>query len=171
MTEKEVLQAVRDGKTQQGWAIFRFNPLMVIITLLGWVILDLLFAAGATALLYNYFFHPTDKTMIYTGGFLAVMTLFFFIPIFNRLRALLFARGSMVVITPERMVRYYCGKTIDIPRSDITNLKLVWQTGRGFPQSYVECIDRRSNRFVEIARNRTFGPAQTIYNHLLENCT
>lgn len=168
MTENEIIKAVREGRPQQGWAIFRLNPVRVIITLIGWLVIDALFAAGAVILLSNTTTHPTDKTMLYTGGFLALMTLLFFIPVFNRLRALLFASGSMIVITPERVTRYYGGKTLDVPRSDITNLKLVWQTGQGFPQHYVEFVDRRSNKFIELARNQTFGRAETIYNHLQE---
>lgn len=168
MTGKEIIQAVRNGTPQQGWAIFRLNGLAVTLTLLGWACIDVLFCAGGFILLQNYVTHPADKMLLYTGAFLAVMALLFFIPVFNRLRALAFASGSMVVVTPECVVRNYGGKLLEVPIPDITRLKLVWQTGNGLPQHYVEFVDRRTNHYIELARNRTFGRAETIYNHLQE---
>lgn len=168
MTGKEIIQAVLNGKPQQGWAVFRLNALSVIMTLIGWAVIDALFIAGAIVLLQNYPSQPNNKMLLYMGIFLAVMALLFFIPVFNRLRALLFARGSMVVLTPECVVRNYSGKLLEVPHTDVTQLKIVWQTGNGFPQHYVEFVDRRTNAYIELARNRTFGRAETIYNHLQE---
>lgn len=172
MTNEEVLNAIKRNSPQPGWAVFNYNFKYALSRIAGRFFLLFVFFTASLTFLYSFVTEEKSVFLILASasGLIVLISFFSIMPV---ILELLHSKNNLIVFTDEGIVKAFKGKTYFFPYDSINNLKFENPYGastlgiarRG--QQFIDFTDKRNNNFVNLAKNRIFGPPENIYSILI----
>lgn len=172
MNTEQIITAINSKNLQPGWAVFYYNIKYAFSRIFGRLFLLLVFISASIVLLYSSFKEENTNFLIFAviAGLPAIIYFFALIPVAVEL---IYSKNNFIVMTDAGVLKSFKGKTEFFPYDVITNVKFSNPYGASTPaiakrkEQFLDFTDKRNNRFVNLAKNRIFGPPENIYNILL----
>lgn len=171
MEASHVIETVQKGGAKPGWAIFNYSRTDAIKKIAARAFYCVLF--GGMAAVFTYTALQQSQTQyFFFGGFFWLIDLILLITIIGTILELKNAKNHMIVCTDKEVVKSLKGKIETYPYEEIKNLRITNPQAANMPammpkrEQFVDFTDTRTDKFVELIHNRTFGPPELIFNFL-----
>lgn len=171
MDPAHVIETVLQGGAKPGWAVFNYSRIDAVKKIAARALYFVIF--GGMAAVFTYTALEQSQTVyFFFGGFFWLIDLILIITIFSTILELINARKQMIVLTDKEVVKSLKGKIETYPYEVIKNLRITNPLAANMPammpkrEQFVDFTDARTDKFVELVHNRTFGPPELIFNFL-----
>ncbi|MBP9717962.1 hypothetical protein KBD59_01575 [Candidatus Gracilibacteria bacterium] len=167
MQPEQVIQSVLDGHPQNGWRIFRFNITNAVLRIVYNLAMVGVLAGGAWVMITTKAPNGEDQSQLGMGLFVGMFALGFLYPLIKNGFALIYSTKNMIVLTDTAAVKSWNGKIVEYPYNTICQVRFTSSTGRNmYPQFFLDFVDSRTNKIVDLARNNVFGSINVLYDSL-----
>lgn len=172
MTPEQVIINVKNKNPQPGWVVFGYNFKFAVSRILCRIFLLSVFLVVSLVFLYSYLTEGKSVFLLLAGisGLPWIISLISVIPVIVEL---IYSKNNFIVLTEDGIVKSFKGKSEFFPYDVINNLNLTNPYDASTPaiakrkEQFLDFKDKRNNRFVNLAKNRIFGPPEKIYSILL----
>lgn len=170
MTTEQVIEAVKSNRLQPGWAVFRYNYKYAVSRIAGRLFFPILFLPAAAVFLMNL--AVNKDTFLILSVFLVTFSLVSLLTLIPVIIELFYSKNSFIVFSDDGIIKCFKGRTEFFPYNCIINVKFT-NPGGNSPaiarrkEQYIDFRDNRSNKFINLAKNRIFGFPESIYEILI----
>ena len=171
MLPNTIVERVLSNNPENGWAIFKYNFKYAISRILfrGFFLCVVLVMAAAFSLSA---LKTRQTSFILFALVSAILALVSLLSIAFVIWELFYSKKCMIVLTNEGVVKNFKNSLEYFPFDCITNLNATNQYSDSTPailrrrEQYIDFMDIRSGKSVNLAKNRIFGNPEPIFNIL-----
>ncbi len=166
MNPEQIIEMVKNGQTDSHWIVFPYSKVRSFLVFFYKLSFTGLFL-GSGIILWMGSPKPLNQdTTLITYSMVGIGIISALI-LLRHFYTLFFLKSNMIVLTEDSVVKSIRGKVTAWAYTEITALRqVVTQTKNSMPTYSIEFKDTKSDRVLELARGREFGPSQDIFTVL-----